>query len=125
MDEVFPSADEIRERAQRASERPAVWRETNLRIAREFVAKMTDAGIEAPRATDGSGEVGWETPTGDTLLAPGSPPFWWRISSYGGAFDLYNTKTYVFTRVALEDLPDLTRWEPTRLRDYLARQIPT
>ena len=125
MDDVFPSSDEIRERARQARERPAVWRETNVSIAREFVAKMTTAGVAAPRAPGGSGEVGWRTPREDILLAPGSPPFWWSISSSGGAFDLVHTKMYLFTRVELEHLPELARWDPAWLRDCLAKQIPS
>jgi hypothetical protein len=124
VEEFFPSAAEIRDRARQAAERPEAWRETNVRIAREFVVKMAEAAIDAPRAADGSGEVGWTTPEQDLLLAPGSPPFWWRISSSGGAFDLYATRTYRFTRVDLEGLPELSRWDPARLRDCLMRQIP-
>jgi len=61
----------------------------------------------------------------DLLLAPGFPPFWWRITSSGGAFDLYFSQTYRFTRVELEDLPELTRWDPAQFRECLARQIPS
>jgi hypothetical protein len=126
-DQAFPSADEIAARAREAAARPSQWQVENVRLAQEFAEKMAAAGLEPPKAPsirwpsffDGRG---WATPSEDVLLAPGTPPFWWK-STWSPGYGL-ELGTRDAESVDLEALPELTRWNPAEFRDCLMRQIP-
>ena len=121
-DEAFPSSQEIAAAAREAAERPAQWTTANIRLATEFVTKMTEAGVGPPRPwIDRSG---WLTPSENVILAVGPPAFWWRKERMGGAFDLYSPGYDLYERVQLDELDDLAHWDPAEFTKCLERQLP-
>jgi hypothetical protein len=121
LSDFFPTVDQLRACVREAAARPGQWRETNVAILREFLAKAAAAGIAPP-----SGH--WEDilPRNERRCAlEAEPPHRWKVEwrEYVGSnpLSLYEDRK---EDVPLEDLDELSQCSPEALHANLLRRLP-
>ena len=105
--------------------------DSNVSLARAFLARMEEAGVEPPLFSFNApfpGAFGWElsevsTEAGQRFaLGLADGPMWWHEHEHWITDSVY-PPTYQCTRYALDELPQLGDFEPQLVRGALLRHL--